>query len=124
MYIPADTSFGFDDLVTWRGKRAGDKLTDVARRIDTIVCSPHDSAALPEELRPFVSPDLTRRLAADYSDCSVRAIALAWVALDDGVVFVANPHSRAVVDPNRARGEDPTADLAEFYSSDIGTFCF
>ena len=114
-YIPAGTSY--DDLVAWRGKRPGDVLTaEVARRIDTIVCSPHDSAALPEELRPFVSPRLTRRLAADYSDCTVRAIALAWVALDDGVIFVACPHSRAVVDANRARSDDPTADLAEFYA--------
>ena len=47
-YIPAGTSY--DDLVAWRGKRPGDVLTaEVARRIDTIVCSPHDSAAL----RPF-----------------------------------------------------------------------
>lgn len=116
-YIPAGTSYSFDDLVAWRGKRPGDVLTaDVARRIDTIICSPHDSAAMPAELRPFVSPDLTRRLCADYSDCTVRAIALAWVALDDGIVFVANPHSRAVLDPNRARSDDPTAELAEFYA--------
>lgn len=115
-WIPVGTQFKFEDMVTWAGKSPGQRFEEVAARIDTIIVGPHASAALPEELRPFISPNLTHRKQFDFSDVSTSHVGRAWAELDPRVVFVENPHARVVLDPNRARGEDPELHLREFYA--------
>lgn len=115
-WIEAGRQFRFDDLVFWSGKSLGQRFEEVVGRIDTIVSGPHASAAFPEELRPFVSSALTRRKQHDYSDISTGPIGRAWAELDPHVVFVANAHSRVVLDPNRHRGPSPEPQLREFFA--------
>ncbi len=114
-WIEAGRRFGFDDLVFWRGKPAT-KFAAVAGRIDTVVFGPHASAAFPAELRPFVSPALTRRKQYDYSDVITSAVGRAWAEADDRVVYVENPHSRLVMDPNRSPITDAGPGLREFFA--------
>lgn len=115
-WIPSGTRFSFEDIVSWSGKTPGQRFEEVASRIDTIVVGPHASAAFPEELRAFVSPNLTHRKQFDFSDVSTRPLGREWARLDPHVVFVENPHARVVTDPNRARGEDPELHLREFFA--------
>lgn len=114
-WIEIDTSYSFDDLVYWH-RRGREGFVQAAPRIDTIVLGPHASAAFPRELEPFVSPALTRRKQADFSDLVTSALGRAWAGADPHVVFVENPVSRLVLDPNRAPPADPIADLREFYA--------
>jgi N-formylglutamate amidohydrolase len=100
-WIDAGRSFGFDDLVHWHGK--GSRPFDqIAQGVDTILCGPHSSAAFPAELQQFINPNLTRRKQFDFSDVSIAALGRAWVAADPAVVYIENPYSRVVLDPNRA----------------------
>lgn len=115
-WIPSQTQFTFEEIVTWSGKSPGQRFEEVATRIDTIVVGPHASASFPEELRNFISPNLTRRKQFDFSDVSTRSIGREWARLDPHVVFVENPHARVVMDPNRERGEDPELHLREFFA--------
>lgn len=112
-WIPSGTTFGFDDLVFWQGSESFDR---VATRIDTIVLGPHASARFPGELQPFVDAALTRRKQYDYSDVITGSLGRAWAAADPGVVFVENPHSRLVLDPNRAPPADVMPGLREFFA--------
>ncbi|CAE8688608.1 unnamed protein product, partial [Polarella glacialis] len=93
-----------------------DRFEDVARRFDTIVLGPHASAAFPEELRPFINADLSRRKQFDFSDVITGPVGRAWASADEQVVFVENPHARIVVDPNREHGADPGPTLRECFS--------
>lgn len=88
----------------------------MAARIDTVVLAPHASAAFPEELRAFVSQKLTRRKQYDFSDVITGPVGRAWAATDSRVVFVENPHSRLVVDPNREHGDDPEPLLRQCFA--------
>jgi N-formylglutamate amidohydrolase len=114
-WIPAGQSFSLNDLVFWQGKD-GAPFNAVAARIDTIVLGPHASARFPAELQPFVDAALTRRKQYDYSDVITSSLGRAWAAADPGVVFVENPHSRLVLDPNRAPPADVMPGLREFFS--------
>lgn len=114
-WIPAGQSFGFDELVFWQGKD-GAPFSTAAARIDTIVLGPHASARFPAELQPFVDGALTRRKQYDYSDVITSNLGRAWAAADPRVVFVENPHSRLVLDPNRAPPADIMPGLREFFS--------
>lgn len=120
-WIPRNKSFSFDDLVFWQGKANGVPFSEVAGNIDTIVAGPHASAAYPEELRPFISPLLTRRKQFDYSDVSTKEIGRAWATCDPHVVFIENPHARWIFDPNRERPRhddtawSPQQKLRQFY---------
>jgi hypothetical protein len=114
-WIPAGQAFAFDDLVFWQGK-GGVPFDTVAARIDTIVLGPHASAMFPAELQPFVDSALTRRKQYDYSDVITSSLGCAWAAADPGVVFVENPHSRLVLDPNRAPPADVMPGLREFFA--------
>ena len=49
VWVPAGASFGFDDLVHYRGKGEV-PFAEVAGRIDLILTGPHATAALPREL--------------------------------------------------------------------------
>jgi hypothetical protein len=113
-WIPAGQPFGLDELVFWHGK--GDMpFSAVAARIDTVVLGPHAGARFPAELLPFVDATLTRRKQYDYSDVITSSLGRAWAAADPGVVFVECPHSRLVLDPNRAPPADAMAGLREFF---------
>jgi N-formylglutamate amidohydrolase len=113
-WIPAGRTFSFDELVFWQGKGSV-PLTAAAARTDTIVLGPHAGARFPAELQPFVDPALTRRKQYDYSDVITSPLGRAWAAADPGVIFVECPHSRVVLDPNRAPPADAMAGLREFF---------
>ena len=115
LYLEAGRHFDFQDLVSWCGKDEGEPFEEVATRIDTVVFGPHASAAFPSELRPFISPALTRRKQHDYSDVITSAVGRAWAKADPGVVFVEAPHSRVVGDLNRPPIDDPIPHLRTFF---------
>jgi len=115
-WIPAGKTYSFEDVVFWHGKDIGKPFEELVGQIDTIVSGPHASAAFPEELKPFVSDALTRRKQHDYSDVITGPVGRAWVACDPHVVFVENPHSRVVLDPNRARPDNVSCTLKECFS--------
>lgn len=114
-WIATGKTFGFDELVFWQGK-GRESFDRVASRIDTIVLGPHAGARFPGELQPFINPALTRRKQYDYSDVITSALGRAWAAADPGVVFVENPHSRLVLDPNREPPADVMPGLREFFA--------
>jgi len=109
-WIPAGTAFDADDFVYYadKGRRAVD---DVLGEIDLIITGPHASAAFPEEMAPFVDERLTRRLQHDFTDISTSPVGRRWAAIDPHVLYVENPHPRAVRDANRARPDDLGATL-------------
>lgn len=115
LWIPAGQEFRFEDLVHWKGKGEGRTFASAAAEIDIVVSGPHAGAAFPEELRPFISPVLTRRKQHDYSDVATGPVGRAWAARDSRVVFVECPHHRVVLDPNRKPPEDLEAALRECY---------
>lgn len=113
-WVEAGRRFDLDDI-TWFSGKGERPLEEVLPAVDTIVTGPHASAALPEELRPYVAPGLTRRLQFDFSDMSTSAVGRRWAEIDPHVLFVENPHPRAVRDPNRPRPADLEADLREAF---------
>ena len=113
-WIPAGRSFSFDELVFWKGKGSL-PFNAAAARADTIVLGPHAGARFPAELQPFVDPALTRRKQYDYSDAITSPLGRAWAAADPAVIFVECPHSRVVLDPNRAPPADAMSSLREFF---------
>lgn len=115
LWLDAGRCFGTDDLVYWQGS-GRQAFEAVASRIDTIVLGPHASAAFPAELRAFVSPALSLRKQCDFSDRVTDDLGRAWVEADPHVVYVRNPVSRLVFDPNRAPPADPMAGLREFHA--------
>ncbi|MFN5047815.1 N-formylglutamate amidohydrolase [Roseateles sp.] len=114
LWIEAGRRFRPEELVFWqaRGRQA---LSEVAEGVDTLVLGPHASAAFPAELRPHVSPALSRRKQCDYSDCLTAPLGRAWAAADAGVVYIENPASRLVQDANRAPPADALGGLQEFF---------
>lgn len=113
-WIPAGTRFGEDDFVYYRDKGVR-PVGDVLAEIDLIVTGPHGSAAFPEELAPFVDDRLTTRLQFDFTDVSTSPIGRRWAAIDPHVIYVENPHPRAVRDANRPRPADLGAGLREAF---------
>lgn len=116
LWLPLGKQHSFEDLVFWQGKSSGQTFEEVAGRFDTVVSGPHAGAAIPEELRLFVSQTLTRRKQHDYSDIITGPVGRAWAEVDPYVVFVENPHSRVVLDPNRSHEGDAEPALREFFS--------
>jgi hypothetical protein len=104
-WIPEGTRFGVDDMVFFHGKGERD-LNDALAEVDLIVTGPHATAAFPAEMKPFVDARLTARLQYDFSDVSTAPVAQAWAALDPKVLYIEDPHPRAVRDANRARPVD------------------
>ena len=115
VWLPIGARFGFDDLAFFSGKSTSD-FTDVAADVDLVLTGPHASAALPRELEPFVDRSLTQRLQFDYSDIISDSLARRWAEIDPRVVYIRNPVSRLIFDQNRARPEDPEADLREAFA--------
>ena len=104
-WIPDGTTFSLDDMTFFCGKGAR-ALEDVLGDIDLIVTGPHATAAFPGEMRPFVDSRLTTRLQYDFSDVSTAPVAQRWAAIDPKVLYIEDPHPRAVRDANRAHPVD------------------
>jgi hypothetical protein len=105
-WIPEGTAFTRSDMAFFQGRGERDLDDDVLGGIDLIVTGPHASAAFPAELRPFVEPRFTRRLQFDFTDISTSPVAKRWAELDARVLYIEDPHPRAVRDANRARPDD------------------
>ena len=86
-------------------------VEDVLGEIDLVLTGPHASAAFPEEMAPFVDDRLTFRLQHDFTDISTSPVGRRWAEIDPHVLYVENPHPRAVRDANRARPDDLGAGL-------------
>jgi len=112
---PAGRRFAFEEMVHWhaQGTRS---FEAAARQCDTVVLGPHAGSAFPAELAPFIAPGLDRRRQADFSDCATSPLGRLWAEADPQVVFVENPHSRLVLDPNRPPPADPIAGLRECFA--------
>lgn len=113
-WIPAGTRYGAEDITFYQGK--GERsLDDVLPYIDLVITGPHATAAFPEELKPFVAERLTRRLQFDFTDITTSALARRWAELDQHVLYIENPHPRAVRDANRPRPRHVEAALREAF---------
>ncbi len=114
VWISAGRAFDVDDIVYYeaKGRRP---LDDVLAEIDLVVTGPHASAAFPEEMAPFVDKGLTRRLQFDFTDVSTSPVGQRWASIDPHVLYVENPHPRAVRDANRPRPADLGAVLREAF---------
>ena len=113
-WIPRGTSFGVEDMTHFVGKGERD-LDDALAEIDLVITGPHASAAFPEELAPFVDHRFTRRLQYDFTDVSTSPVARRWAEIDRRVLYIEDPHPRAVRDANRARPDDLIAGLREAF---------
>ena len=95
-----------------RGER---DIDDVLADVDLVVTGPHASAAFPAELQPFVDVRFTKRLQYDFTDVSTSPIARRWAEIDPHVLYIEDPHPRAVRDANRPRPDDLVAGLREAF---------
>lgn len=114
VWVPEGKSFGFEDLVFYRGKGQV-PFEEVAGRIDLILTGPHATAALPRELEPFLEPGLTQRQQHDFSDMTTSDLCKRWVEVDEHALYVEFPHHRMLFDPNRDWPADPEGGLREFF---------
>ncbi|TQK19093.1 N-formylglutamate amidohydrolase [Microbacterium sp. SLBN-154] len=114
VWIPEGTTFGFDDIVFYRGKGTV-PFEQIAGGIDLILTGPHATAACPRELAPFIEAGLTERQQHDFSDVTTSALCRRWVEVDPRVVYIEFPHHRMLFDPNRDWPAEPESGLREFY---------
>jgi hypothetical protein len=114
-WIPEGRRFAAEEIIYFAG-RGKIALRDALQDFDLLITGPHATAMIPEELRPFLDPDLTCREQFDFSDISTSAIGRRWAAIDSRVVYVENPHPRLVLDPNRPPPHDLEAGLREAFS--------
>src|SRR5687767_14112719 len=114
-WVPAGTAFDADDFVYYRdkGRRPVD---DILGEVDLILTGPHASATFPEEMAPYVADGLTCRLQHDFTDVSTSPVGRRWAEIDRHVLYVENPHPRAVRDANRARPDDLGRGLREAFA--------
>jgi hypothetical protein len=113
-WIPKGRRFSPAQIVFFAG-RGRVPLGDALARCDLLITAPHATAAIPEELRPFLDPRLSYREQFDFSDASTRAIGRRWAAIDRHVVYIENPHPRLVLDPSRRPSEHLEACLHEAF---------
>lgn len=109
--IPAGHTFTAQEITVFADSEHR-TLDEAIAEADVLVSCPHAGARIPEELVPFLSPALTRRLQYDFTDVATDAIVREWARNDRRIVAVINPHPRLVRDPNRARPADIAADLS------------
>ena len=81
-----------------RGER---DLDEHLAEVDLIITGPHASAAFPAEMQPFVDTRLTKRLQYDFTDISTSPVTRRWAQIDPHVLYIEDPHPRAVRDANR-----------------------
>ena len=113
-WIPEGTRFGVDEMTYFVGRGERD-VDDVLADVDLVVTGPHASAAFPAELQPFVDVRFTKRLQYDFTDVSTSPIARRWAEIDPHVLYIEDPHPRAVRDANRPRPDDLVAGLREAF---------
>jgi hypothetical protein len=113
-WIPRGTAFGPEEMAWYQGRGDVD-LDDVLDRFDLIVTGPHASAAFPEEVAEFVQSGFTRRLQFDFTDCTTSPMSRFWAELSPQVLYIEDPHPRAVRDANRARPADLLEGLREAF---------
>jgi hypothetical protein len=113
-WIPQGTHFGAEEMTYFAGREQR-AVDDALADIDLIVTGPHASAAFPAELQPFVDVRLTKRLQYDFTDVSTSPVARRWAAIDPHVLYIEDPHPRAVRDANRPRPDDLVAGLREAF---------
>ncbi len=58
---------------------------------------------------------MTRRLQHDFTDVSTSPVARRWAEIDPKVLYIEDPHPRAVRDANRPRPADLVEDLREAF---------
>jgi N-formylglutamate amidohydrolase len=113
-WIPEGTSFGVDEITYFVG-RDERSVDDILGEVDLIITGPHASAAFPAELQPFVESRLTKRLQYDFTDISTSPITRRWAQIDPHVLYIEDPHPRAVRDANRSRPTDLQPGLREAF---------
>jgi hypothetical protein len=113
-WIPEGTRFGQAEMTYFVGHGERD-IDEVLAEVDLVVTGPHASAAFPAELQPFVDVRLTKRLQYDFTDVSTSPVARRWAEIDPHVLYIEDPHPRAVRDANRARPPDVLAGLREAF---------
>jgi hypothetical protein len=113
-WIPEGTRFGESEMTYFVGHGERD-IDEALAGIDLILTGPHAAAAFPAELQPFVDVRFTKRLQYDFTDVSTSPVARRWAEIDPHVLYVEDPHPRAVRDANRARPVDLVAGLREAF---------
>lgn len=108
--LPAGRTFTAEEITVFADSERR-TLDEAIAEADVLVSCPHAGARIPEELVPFLSPALTRRLQYDFTDVATAAIVREWAQHDPRIVAVINPHPRLVRDPNRARPTDIAGEL-------------
>src|SRR6188768_1271256 len=114
-WIPEGTHFGESEMTFFVGRGERD-IDDVLAGIDLVITGPHASAAFPAELQPFVDARLTKRLQYDFTDISTSPVTRRWAVTDPKVLYIEDPHPRAVRDANRARPDDLLPGLREAFA--------
>jgi hypothetical protein len=114
-WIPAGTRYVEADM-TWFVGRGERSLDDHLAEVDLVITGPHASAAFPAEMQPFVDPSLTQRLQYDFTDISTSPVTRRWALTDPRVLYIEDPHPRAVRDANRARPDDLLPGLREAFA--------
>ena len=114
-WIPAGTRFGIDDMAFFVGSGERD-IDEALADVDLVVTGPHAAAAFPAELQPFVDARFTKRLQYDFTDVSTSPIARRWAQIDPHVLYIEDPHPRAVRDANRPHPVDVVAGLREAFA--------
>ena len=112
-WIAAGTRFAPDDLLSYQAKGKV-PFAEAARKFELVLTGPHAAAAFPAEMRPYLAPSLTGRIQHDFSDIATHAVGLGWAGSDPRVLYIHNPHPRAVRDANRPKPKDPVADITAF----------
>ncbi|HZB42262.1 MAG TPA: N-formylglutamate amidohydrolase [Ilumatobacter sp.] len=113
-WIPEGTRFGEAEITHFVGRGQHD-IDEILANIDLIITGPHASAAFPAELQPFVDVRLTKRLQYDFTDVSTSPVTRRWAELDPHVLYIEDPHPRAVRDANRARPDHLIAGMREAF---------
>ena len=67
-------------------------------------------------MQPFVDVRLTKRLQYDFTDISTSPVTRRWAQIDPRVLYIEDPHPRAVRDANRARPDDLLPGLREAFA--------
>ena len=113
-WISEGTRFGESEMAYFVGRGERD-VEDALADVDLIVTGPHAAAAFPAELQPYVDVRFTKRLQYDFTDVSTSPVARRWAEIDPHVLYVEDPHPRAVRDANRARPVDVVAGLRDAF---------
>jgi len=114
-WIPEGTRFGIDEMTYFVGRGERD-IDERLAEVDLVITGPHASAAFPGEMQPFVDVRLTKRLQYDFTDVSTSPVTRRWALIDPRVLYVEDPHPRAVRDANRARPDDLVPCLREAFA--------